>query len=49
MEKNDGEVSSDLIGEALFAISSFSHVNDIDGEFELTKKSEKFISTFEHA
>lgn len=47
MENSEGDVSSGLIGESLFAISAFSQMNDVDGEFELTKKSEKFISTFE--
>lgn len=47
MENGEGDLSSELIGEALFAISAFSQMNDVDGEFELTKKSEKFISTFE--
>ena len=47
MESRESDVQSELIGESLFAISAFSQLKDIDGEFELTQNSERFISTFE--
>ncbi len=47
MENGDGKASAELIGEALFALSAYSQVNEIDSEFELTKMSEKFILDFD--
>ncbi|MBR4934052.1 MAG: MazG family protein [Clostridia bacterium] len=47
MESPEAAVSPELIGEALLAISAFSQVKEIDGELELTRKSEKFIASFE--
>ncbi len=47
MENEGKEISAELIGDALFAVSAFSQVNDVDGELQLSIKSDKFISNFE--